>query len=342
MISLWEDYKGDSKDWNEFMYNNEAQFRQTYEWGECKKDLGWDVIRLIKKVDGRTVLKVQIIIRYFLYTANCYIPGGIVGDLGYFDKSFFLIVKKKCSSPFIYIRSDFVKPYEGKDKKVLEETSWKKPIYALNSEKFIYLDLNKSNEEILRDAKPQWRRHHKIGSKNGLKIKYIENPNPGDFNFIQDHLSTKYNTRNYNSIREMSVILKYFNKNYIVFSAFDSGNNILASRGIVICKNIAWHQYSGVIEEGRNLKAGFPLLHHVLDKCRSLGVRKFNLGEVNMKSWPGPGRFKTGSDRNANLYDTLGEWEWSNNVLLSLLLNFYIKFYHSTGYYLSKKFWKNL
>ena len=342
MSMEWEIFRGTSEEWNEFIYKNEAQYRQTYEWGECRKDLGWDVVRLVKKVNNKPVLKAQIIIRYKFISANCYIPGGIIGDLDCFDKSFFLKLKSYCKSKLIYIRSDFVRPFKEKDCKNLKDANWIKPVYLLNSEKFIFLDLNKTNDEILKDAKPQWRRHNKIGNKNGLTIKVIENPNPNDFNLIQDHLSKKYNTRNYNNYREMSVILKHFKLNYIVFSAYDSHNNLLATRGIIVCNNIAWHQFSGVIEEGRILKAGFPLLHKAIAHCRSLGVKKFNLGEVNMKRWPGPGRFKTGADRNANLYDTLGEWEWSNNFLLSLFVNLFIKFYHGTGYFMSKKIFKNL
>ena len=89
MTIQWEVYEGDSKEWNEFIFNNEAQYRQTYEWGESRKDLGWDVIRLTKKIDGKTVLSAQVLIRYLSITANCYIPGGIIGDLDYFDQSFF-------------------------------------------------------------------------------------------------------------------------------------------------------------------------------------------------------------------------------------------------------------
>ena len=173
--------------------------------------------------------------------------------------SFFLIIKKNCRSNTIYIRSDFVKKLYDKDRRCLEKYNWKKPSYLLNSEKFIYLDLNKTSE-ILQDAKPQWRRQNKIGNKNGIIIKFIASPKATDFNLIQDHLSKKNNIRNYNNKREMNAIFKNFKEKYITCSAYDQDNNLVATRGVVICDNIAWHQYSGVIDKGRTLKAGFPLL----------------------------------------------------------------------------------
>ena len=49
MNEKWEIYNGTVSEWNNFIYNNNSQYRQLYEWGESKKKLGWHILRLVKK-----------------------------------------------------------------------------------------------------------------------------------------------------------------------------------------------------------------------------------------------------------------------------------------------------
>ena len=39
MTMQWELYKGHSEEWNEFVFKNEAQYRQLFEWGEVSREI---------------------------------------------------------------------------------------------------------------------------------------------------------------------------------------------------------------------------------------------------------------------------------------------------------------
>ena len=139
----------------------------------------------------------------------------------------------------------------------------------------------------------------------------------------------------------MSAQIKFLKDKLLIVSAFDSKNNLLATRSVVILNNAAWHNYSGVNIMGRKLYAGFPLVIELIKQCKKRGIDTLNLGEINEKRWPGPTRFKSGIDRKAEVSLVLGEWEWSNFFLISLLNNIFIMTYLNAGYLISK-FWKNL
>ena len=82
-------------------------------------------------------------------------------------------------------------------------------------------------------------------------------------------------------VREKCQLNKILKDKLLIVSAFDSKNNLLATRSVVILNNTAWHNYSGVNIMGRNLYAGFPLVIELIKQCKNRGINTLNLGEIN-------------------------------------------------------------
>lgn len=336
MDEKWEIYKGTVSEWNNFIYNNNSQYRQLYEWGESKKKLGWHILRVVKQKNNKILICAQINIKKkFLFTI-CYIPGGIVGDLKFFDKGFFKIIKDLFNSKFIYIRADFVKLKSESDKKSLENCNWSKPTYKMNNEIYISVDLSKSNQEILKDAKQKWRYHYKKSLSQELICELQENPNADYIVKVNEELSRRNNVRNIYQSREINSWIESLKDKLLVTTIFNKKKEILGVRSSVVVDKVAWHNFSGVNQKGRDTLAGYQLLFFMFDICRSKGIKKINLGELNFENWPGPYRFKNGLYKSSIIFSSLGEWEWSNFVLLKNIINSSINIYLKSNLFLSK------
>ena len=98
----WQIFLENKEKWNSFVVKSEGQFRQLFEWGEFKKKLGWDVLRVAFYENDEFVCSTQILLRKKLFLSYIYIPGGINGDLNKLDINFINFIKKKTNSFFLY------------------------------------------------------------------------------------------------------------------------------------------------------------------------------------------------------------------------------------------------
>ncbi len=341
MSGQWQVFSGTSIEWNNFIYKNNSEYRQLYEWGEAKKNIGWKVLRICLRDNNQILLTAQIHIKNLFIFSSCYIPGGINGNLNYLNKDIFKFISKECKTALVYIRSDFVRRINSDDQLLLSKLNWKKPLYKMHYGPYIKINLEKRLDQIISDAKQKWRYHYKKSLKNNIITKKIDNPTHVYFTQIQNEISYGRNARNLFNEREMGAQIEFLKDKLLIVSAFDSQNNLLATRSVVILNNTAWHNYSGVNRMGRGLYAGFPLVIELIKECKERGINTLNLGEINEERWPGPTRFKSGIDRKAEVSRVLGEWEWSNFVFIPLLNNIFIMAYLNAGHFISK-FWKNL
>ena len=81
MQKKWKIYTGDDICWNEYIYKSKGQFRQLFEWGEFKRKLGWNVLRVVLEENGNIRNSSQILYRKKLFLCYSWIPGGINGSL---------------------------------------------------------------------------------------------------------------------------------------------------------------------------------------------------------------------------------------------------------------------
>ena len=90
----WKIYCGSKKDWNDQILKSKLHYRQSYNWGEYKSLMSWNVLRLKKVNEDGTVNLIQVTYRKFLSLCAVYIPGNVYGDINFLDKDFGQTLKK--------------------------------------------------------------------------------------------------------------------------------------------------------------------------------------------------------------------------------------------------------
>ena len=69
----------------------------------------------------------------------------------------------------------------------------------------------------------------------------------------------------------------------------------------------------------------------MLDELRKHEIEYFNLGSTNKERFPGPYRFKYQLGYKNSLYSSIGEWNYTNSLVLEKFLNFLIKIYFNSS-----------
>tara|TARA_B100000963_G_C22632961_1_gene675962 strand:- start:106 stop:1125 length:1020 start_codon:yes stop_codon:yes gene_type:complete len=338
MSKDWSEYRGDASSWNHFIEHNSYEFRQLYEWGEYKRKLGWQVIRLIYGSEGNIEAAAQILFRKKFMLGNLFIPGGICGDLSFINKDFYEILRRLLNVRYIYLRLDFVEHDDVAKREHLINQGFKRPLYSLNTLEYCELDLKKSNDTILAEAKSKWRYHHKKSLSNEILLETESCSD--DYIKLNQELSTQWNIRNTFTSREVDPLIVIMDEKLITCTAKDKEGNLLGLRVAIISGNKAYHLYNAVSSSGREFLPGYRLLIYMIDVLRKKGIENFNIGSTNEFRFPGPYRFKTGIGYKESLYTSLGEWNYTDSAIFEKLVNFFIRVYFNSSS-LVRKFIKN-
>ena len=115
-----------------------------------------------------------------------------------------------------------------------------------------------------------------------------------------------------------------FGKNLIIFGAQDKFNKICAIRGVIIRDKKLIDIFAATNEFGRLSSASHLILYKILEKAIELGCLEYDLSNVDPEKSIGVYNFKKGTG--GKVIKTLGEFEWTNSIILKLLLNLYSKF----------------
>lgn len=103
---VWKKFEGTREQWNQDLFKlDNYNLYQSFEWGEIKKETGWNIFRAILIQKENITTMVQVLYRnYPMGICLCWIPGGFVGDLNHIDLQF---LKKEIGAKFIIARSSF-------------------------------------------------------------------------------------------------------------------------------------------------------------------------------------------------------------------------------------------
>ena len=66
-------------EWDEFIRNNNGDYRQYYDWGTLKKKFGWEIVRLGIYDNKKLVSLFQLLIKTKGPLIFIYLPGSVVG-----------------------------------------------------------------------------------------------------------------------------------------------------------------------------------------------------------------------------------------------------------------------
>ena len=126
------------------------------------------------------------------------------------------------------------------------------------------------------------------------------------------------------SEKQCKSIMNAYRKDLLIFGAKDKFNKICAIRGVIIRNNKLNDMFAATNKFGRLSSASHLIIYKIFEKAINLGCLEYDLSNVDPARSLGVYAFKKGTG--GEIVKTLGEFEWSNSIVLKLLLNIYSKF----------------
>lgn len=306
--------------WNcEIIKNTNFNPYQIYEWGEYKKYFAWNVISVKANDNGK--------IGYFQLTYkkifNLFVGwgiGSISGEISCFEKEAFInFIKKHFCVKYVLIKSSFTNILEFNESIQLYNANWTKSFKKMNSDYTIYVDLKKSEDDILKDCSNNFRKNVKRGIQNNpnIEVKKLGQYDEKDITNLFDRFKEIKDVPLPNK-DELIQIKKYLGESIFVATS-QIENQIVGLRAFLYHENKALDFWATTDLIGRKNYTSFVLLFELFKKAKEIGIESYDMSGIDPINNPTGFSFKNGL--RAQIVEKLGEWEISNSKWLSFLVN---------------------
>jgi len=276
-----------------------AQFLQSYEWGEFQKAIGRKVWRLGTGEDAVTVIKYDLPFG----KSYLYIPRTIMvnDQWSMFDKELKNIAQQENS---IFIKIELADE--------IPVPAYAKASAGRQPQTTLYLDLSKSEEEILSAMHQKTRYNIRLAEKHGVTVK--ESKNINEFLTLNRETTTRdkfkshpdeYYRKMFKTLQatqassDSSIKLNTFCK---LFTAYYKGKT-LASNLTIFFADTATYLHGASSDQHRNLMAPHLLQWEIIKHAKQHGYKWYDFWGINptdekspnfKSSWQGITRFKRG------------------------------------------------
>lgn len=292
---------------------------QTLVWGEYKRDFGWLPYRWVAyNGNGEVCAMMQgLLRRYPLDIGVVWAPGGPVGDISLFDKSFHETILQSIGVKRLYCR--FFSNYRRQisDEMVLKSYRWTKAIFPINSGLSMRL-IVKDDVQMLREFSKNWRHNLRRSEKYNLTITQWGNPNIDEILSIYASMQEFKNLKQQYSRQELEKIFDKLGDAIVMYRCEDHGE-LIGLRGCAVIGSKAWDLFAATSLKGRKMYASYALFWALIKHCRESGVQFYDMGGINPLYNRGVYDFKKGTG--AVSVEYLGEWDWATSGWLRWVLN---------------------
>lgn len=319
---MWEVFNSTNEKWDAIIKQDEFSYRQLSNWSEYKKSHKWSNLKLIYLYKNKIINYANVFFKKKFKIIFIYIPGGLKEDNNINELIQF--VRKVNNCIFYYVRIDDNKPVLNFNK---TSNTFKKKKFSeclFKNNKFnqsLRSDLDGEPYEKLQKIDAKWRYNYKKALKNeNIVIKTELNPNLKDLNEIANEMEKHKDIRQIHSMEEVQNMLKFFNKELIIKTAYHN-NKLIGFRMAFLFEKIGWDIYGATSLEGRKLKVGYLLLWSIIEDCYKNKISVYDLGglyDYKMR------HFKTGITNRVMNYH--GEYEKTNLFLLNFFISIILKF----------------
>ena len=271
----------DKKQWDEFVSNRpEANFLHAWQWGEFHLSRGREVVRR-GVFDGETLLGVyEGEVEAAKRGRHLSVAGGPIIDWHHREAVIALrddmkLQAKNHQCVFVRVRPQLEKSDESLA--LFRELGFKKAPMYLSVELAGVLDLEKSEEEILKGMRQRLRRALRKAEKNDITVETSTDPAK-----IKEFYDIQLQTAGRQKFVAFSE--EFFTKQFKAFADDNSAvlytarynGEILAQNFMIFYGNEASYHYGVSTELGTKL-SGAPLLHmQAMRDARERGIKRYN------------------------------------------------------------------
>ncbi len=313
-------------------YNKQALHPlQAWEWGEARKKTGVEVLRLS---DGKNVFQLTFHKIPKTDFKIGYLPRSVFPTKDVLD--FLFDYGKKNKIIFFKIEPNVIKNLESKiqnsESKILDSKSiHNSKFIIINSSHPLFpswtqiLDLNKSEDELLKSFHSKTRYNIRLAEKKGVVVKEMSNDQGLEI-FSKLYFDTCKRQKYFgHTPKYHKIIWDSLKKNiaYILIAFYN--NTPLAAYEIFCFKDVCYYPYGGTSLEYRNFMASNLLMWEAIKLGKKLGAEKFDMwGSLSpnydtTNAWAGFTRFKEGYG--TKFTEFVGSYDLVINPLLYKIYN---------------------
>ena len=322
---IWQLFKGNDLAWSEILNDfPESSYLNDSSWGEHFTHMGWQSCRweFLKGEQKRAYLQ-SFFKSYPGGIGVLWIPDGVVG--GY--KNIANLQRDICNSlnlRFCYIRFRSFQTYDIDDHIQLLISGWSKPSKSFRQSMTMILDISDSIENIQARLSQNWRRTLKKSLNNDLDIIEVKDPKTIADLYKELMKTKKLRARDIYSEDVIKSIMKAFKDKIIILGAQEVEGKLVAIRGAVYRNGLATDIFAASNSSGRALSATHGLLLALIEQCKEKGCVSYDLNGIDPESGKGVYLFKQGTG--AVPKASLGEFEWTNSLIMGKAISFLSKF----------------
>ncbi len=272
----------DKQQWDDFVTSHEeANFLHSWQWGEFHISRGKKVVRRGVFEKDNLVGVYEGVVETARRGTHLAIAGGPIVDWGNHDavESLRNDMKeqgKSLSCVFVRVRPQLEKSTESLA--LFRELGFRPAPYYLSVEHAGVLDLEKSEEDILKGMRQRLRRALRKAEKNHITVETSENPDDiAEFYKIQLQTASRHDFTSFSE--------DFLKKQFTAFASDGSAvlytaryeGEILAQNFMIFYGNEASYHYGVSTELGTKL-SGAPLLHmQAMRDARERGIKRYSL-----------------------------------------------------------------
>jgi len=306
---MWELLDCSDNDWERLISKQKGTtYLQSVSWALHSRDLGWIVRRWQYLENGKPVSFLQGGVKiYFGKIGIFWYPDWIIGDTRK-TNNLGEVIRTTLGLKYAYMRFRSTEIYAEKKQKILLRNGWSRPPI----------------EEIHSSFGKKWRKS--LRKSNDLSFRIQEIRSVTEISKLYEELKGLKSLKKQQvyGLQKISSLVRCFGINIITLGAVDHDGNLLAIRGSIIRDKDAIDIFAATGKLGRKMNVSHALFFDLVKHCKKLGCNTYDLGGIDPLNNPGVYNFKKGTG--ANKISQLGEFEWSNNLILKLAVNFLSKY----------------
>ena len=297
---------------------------QSYAWGEYRSSLGWQPFRWVAFDEaGEVVTMMQgSLRRYPLRLGMLWCEGGPVGDLNVCDESMHRLIKQTTGLKRLYCRFRCDRARRIEDALTLTSKGWAMPWAPLTTNYSMWLDLSLDEESLLAACDRNWRRNLRRSQEKNLSVSQWMDVNSDEVHSVYKSMQDLKGLDEQLSLEEIQQLLKNLKQQLVVYRCDDEQGNVVSLLGCVVIGNHACAVFWATSEAGRKLNASYAVFWALLQHCRRIGVKSYDLAGIDPIRNHGVYRFKR--DTGASPIEYLGEWDWASRPFLRWVGNWAI------------------
>lgn len=272
-------------EWENFLRNrDEANFLQSWYWGEFHKRLGQKIIRSGFYQNNHLIGVMLSIIEEAKRGKHMIVPGGpiINWEDSQVTKAFVKEIKKIAylnDCGFVRVRPQLLS--DDFSKKLFKDLGFTDAPMHLHAQLTTQLDITKPEDELLKNMRKNTRYEIKKAEKE--KIKITSSKDPKDirkfYNLqVETSLRQKFVPFPYEYLHEQ---FKIFAENNLAFlyNAY-LGKKLLAQAFIIFYGTEAVYHYGASTDEGRHHPGAYLIQWEAILEAKKRGIKRYNLWGV--------------------------------------------------------------